>query len=233
MIVADYAPISVLVQLVEEFVITMESALVRHAVVDDTAGDVLRLRLPVYSAYLDEAEALVSELRLIGKRAVGRRDVGVGAFGRAQVRHEKLVGILRVENLGVTYDDGHALLSREADPQLAHHVLTHVDDEAAVRRSPHALGAQLLLYLHAGARLRLLDALRRLERLRLLPAAVVEIRCRPVLHLEGSLVAFAVPEVVALYGAVRRDLPIAVRYDGKRVLDGFDDELRLEARQAV
>ena len=70
MIVADDAPIGILVQLIEELVVTPEGALVGHLVVDDQASDVRQFRLYADAADFHKAEALIGELRLVSKRAV-------------------------------------------------------------------------------------------------------------------------------------------------------------------
>ena len=92
---------------------------------------------------------------------------------------------------------------------------------------------EFLLNAHAGAWLCFYDACRGFHLVGLLPAAVVEGGCLPSLHLAGCFVALAVVEVVALYGAVGRDLPVFVGDDVEGVAVSLDDELCLESRQAV
>ena len=150
LVVAAYAPVGILVNLIKHVVVAGKAANGVHLVVDYLAGEIGCLRSVFQACYLNKAEAVVDECwRPLAPLLLAVGNVCVGTLGIAQVGNVKTAVLLK--SLGKAQADCIALGSRlNLYLEPSGHVLSHVDDVAVAAASlEHALRLYLLHNLHA------------------------------------------------------------------------------------
>ena len=105
------------------------------------------------SAYFHIAESLIDQTGRVGEGAVVGRDVGIDGKCRAKVGRIEFVGVGRVKSLGMADEYRKSCLALKRNAQLAHHILSHIQDVSPVGCSANAAGGEAKLCATARRRL--------------------------------------------------------------------------------
>ncbi len=212
-IVAPDSPESVVVDLVDDRVGSLEMTCDGHLVVHHLPLEIAEFRLVLQAFDLDVAETVIDIFRMPDNRFAVLCDVGVQNLGGAKVG--EIESAVLVQKLGEFHSDGVALLEAfRLDLEAAHHILSHVQNVAVIGLRD---GDRLHDVLNGDVRVRLENQLatRSVHQRRVRPSRVIVAGFCPAGQLLARVVSLAIKLVVGADRTLAGNLPTLIADNGR------------------